>query len=48
VNAAAEHVFRLERSVTGRLTPAPAAASAAAAPAAGPPESAVGEREIDG
>ena len=48
VNAAAEHVFRLERSVTGRLTPAPAAASAAAAPSAGPPPSAVGEREIDG
>jgi zinc protease len=48
VNAAAEHVFRLERSVTGRLMPAPAAASAAAAPSAGPPPSAVGEREIDG
>jgi zinc protease len=48
VRAAAEHVFRIERSVTGRLTPAPAAASAAAAPAAGPPASALGEREIDG
>jgi zinc protease len=48
VNAAAEHVFRLERSVTGRLMPAPAAASAAAVPSAGPPPSAVGEREIDG
>jgi zinc protease len=48
VNAAAEHVFRLERSVTGRLSPAPAAASAVAVPSAGPPAPALGEREIDG
>jgi zinc protease len=47
VNAAADHVFRPERSVTGRLMPAPSA-SAAVVPSAGPPASAIGEREVDG
>jgi zinc protease len=46
VNAAAARVLELERSVTGRLHPAPVA-TAAVEPAAGALAPAVGEREIN-
>ena len=46
VNAAAAYVFDPERSVTGRLRPAPVAA-AALEPAAGAPAPALDEREIN-
>jgi len=47
VNAAAAHVLEAEKSVTGRLTPAPAPATAALQAPAAPPTPAVGEREIE-
>ncbi len=48
VNAAAEYVLRPERSVTGRLIPAPTATAALeAVPPAGPPPGPAGEREIN-
>jgi zinc protease len=46
VDAAADHVLEIGRSVTGRLKPAPVAA-AALAPAVGAAPPAVGEREIN-
>lgn len=49
VNAAAAYVLRPERSVTGRLRPAPpqAAAAVEVEPAAGPSETLIDQREIN-
>jgi zinc protease len=47
VAAAATHVFRPERSVTGRLVPAPQETAAVAPLPAAPPAAATGEREIN-
>jgi zinc protease len=47
INRAAEQVFRPERSVTGRLVPAPEQTAAAAPLPAAAPEAATGEREIN-
>jgi zinc protease len=46
VNAAAAYVFDADRSVTGRLSPAPVA-TAAVEPSGGPPAGALGDREIN-
>jgi zinc protease len=46
VNAAAAHVFAADRSVTGRLSPAPVA-TAAIEPSGAPPAAALGDREIN-
>ena len=46
VNAAAAYVFDADRSVTGRLSPAPAA-TAAIEPSGAPPAAALGDREIN-
>ena len=46
VNAAAAYVFDADRSVTGRLSPAPVA-TAAIEPSGTPPAAAVGDREIN-